>query len=122
MQKVSYIFIKFLKILYLERFYKFRNCFASCKKYTSIIGTNIDQYNLLIVFVILQVRDRDTLTSVAARFDTTPSELTKLNRLATQFIFSGQNLLVPDKRKGGHSIISYPNTAQTNISFITVKN
>lgn len=57
--------------------------------------------------MILQVRDRDTLTSVAARFDTTPSELTKLNRLATQFIFSGQNLLVPDKRKGGHFIINY---------------
>ncbi|CAH2268779.1 jg23796 [Pararge aegeria aegeria] len=45
------------------------------------------------------VRDRDTLTSLAARFDTTPSELTKLNRLATQFIFPGQTLLVPDKRK-----------------------
>lgn len=48
----------------------------------------------------MQVRDRDTLTSLAARFDTTPSELTKLNRLATQFIFPGQTLLVPDKRKG----------------------
>nr|XP_032519806.1 nuclear receptor coactivator 7 isoform X3 [Danaus plexippus plexippus] len=47
------------------------------------------------------VRDRDTLTSLAARFDTTPSELTKLNRLATQFIFPGQRLLVPDKRKDG---------------------
>ncbi|XP_045542374.1 oxidation resistance protein 1 isoform X15 [Papilio machaon] len=47
------------------------------------------------------VRDRDTLTSLAARFDTTPSELTKLNRLATQFIFPGQTLLVPDKRKDG---------------------
>ncbi|XP_050673175.1 nuclear receptor coactivator 7 isoform X4 [Leptidea sinapis] len=47
------------------------------------------------------VRDRDTLPALAARFDTTPSELTKLNRLATQFIFPGQNLLVPDKRKDG---------------------
>ncbi|XP_037964092.2 oxidation resistance protein 1 isoform X7 [Plutella xylostella] len=47
------------------------------------------------------VRDRETLTSLAARFDTTPSELTKLNRLATQFIFPGQTLLVPDKRKDG---------------------
>ncbi|KAJ2943820.1 hypothetical protein O0L34_g8142 [Tuta absoluta] len=46
------------------------------------------------------VQDRDTLTSVAARFDTTPSELAKLNRLATQFVFPGQSLLVPDKRKG----------------------
>lgn len=45
--------------------------------------------------VYLQVADRDTLTSVAARFDTTPSELTKLNRLATPFIFPGQQLYVP---------------------------
>ena len=44
---------------------------------------------------MLQVDDRDTLTSVAARFDTTPSELTKLNRLATPFIFPGQQLYVP---------------------------
>ncbi|XP_049284323.1 serine-rich adhesin for platelets isoform X5 [Anopheles funestus] len=43
------------------------------------------------------VKDRDTLTSVAARFDTTPSELTQLNRLASSFIYSGQQLLVPDK-------------------------
>lgn len=35
------------------------------------------------------------MTSVAARFDTTPSELTKLNRLATPFIFPGQQLYVP---------------------------
>ncbi|ENN76261.1 hypothetical protein YQE_07226, partial [Dendroctonus ponderosae] len=41
------------------------------------------------------VVDRDTLTSVAARFDTTPSELTKLNRLATPYIFPGQQLYVP---------------------------
>lgn len=41
--------------------------------------------------------DRDTLTSVAARFDTTPSELTKLNRLATPFIFPGQQLYVPQR-------------------------
>ncbi|XP_019873866.2 nuclear receptor coactivator 7 isoform X1 [Aethina tumida] len=41
------------------------------------------------------VADRDTLTSVAARFDTTPSELTKLNRLATPYIFPGQQLYVP---------------------------
>ncbi|KAK9870388.1 hypothetical protein WA026_007953 [Henosepilachna vigintioctopunctata] len=41
------------------------------------------------------VVDRDTLTSVAARFDTTPTELTKLNRLATPYIFPGQQLYVP---------------------------
>ncbi|XP_066137531.1 nuclear receptor coactivator 7 isoform X3 [Euwallacea fornicatus] len=44
---------------------------------------------------IYMVADRDTLTSVAARFDTTPSELTKVNRLATPYIFPGQQLYVP---------------------------
>ncbi|XP_058823028.1 uncharacterized protein LOC131684306 isoform X4 [Topomyia yanbarensis] len=43
------------------------------------------------------VKDRDTLTSLAARFETTPSELTQLNRLASSFIYPGQQLLVPDK-------------------------
>lgn len=41
--------------------------------------------------------NRDTLTSLAARFDTTPGELTSLNKLNTSFIFPGQQLLVPDK-------------------------
>ncbi|KAI4465810.1 nucleolar protein 7/estrogen receptor coactivator-related [Holotrichia oblita] len=49
-----------------------------------------------------QVADRDTLTSVAARFDTTPSELTKLNRLATPFIFPGQQLYVPLRELSEH--------------------
>lgn len=44
---------------------------------------------------IYSVADRDTLTSVAARFDTTPTELTKLNKLATPYIFPGQQLYVP---------------------------
>lgn len=44
--------------------------------------------------------DRDTLTSVAARFDTTPSELSKLNRLGSTFIYSGQQLWVPNKGEG----------------------
>ncbi|XP_023247916.1 oxidation resistance protein 1 isoform X9 [Copidosoma floridanum] len=43
------------------------------------------------------VGDRDTLTSVAARFDTTPSELSKLNRLVSRFIYPGQQLFVPVK-------------------------
>ncbi|XP_024947385.1 oxidation resistance protein 1 isoform X10 [Cephus cinctus] len=46
------------------------------------------------------VNDRDTLTSVAARFDTTPSELTKLNRLGSTFIYAGQQLWVPAKGEG----------------------
>ncbi|XP_022126631.2 nuclear receptor coactivator 7 isoform X13 [Pieris rapae] len=60
------------------------------------------------------VRDRDTLTSLAARFDTTPSELTKLNRLATQFIFPGQTLLVPDKRKDGDKESDGPSESGDN--------
>ncbi|XP_044268620.1 oxidation resistance protein 1 isoform X2 [Tribolium madens] len=48
------------------------------------------------------VADRDTLTSVAARFDTTPSELTKLNRLATPYIFPGQQLYVPIRETAGN--------------------
>ncbi|XP_012262500.2 nuclear receptor coactivator 7 isoform X5 [Athalia rosae] len=46
------------------------------------------------------VSDRDTLTSVAARFDTTPSELTKLNRLGSTFVYPGQQLRVPAKGEG----------------------
>lgn len=41
--------------------------------------------------------ERDTLTSVAARFDTTPSELSKLNRLGSTFVYPGQKLWVPTK-------------------------
>jgi LysM repeat protein len=48
-----------------------------------------------------QVEASDTLTSVAARFDTTPSELTKLNRLTTRLIFPGQVLYVPNKQAAG---------------------
>lgn len=62
------------------------------------------------------VRDRDTLTSLAARFDTTPSELTKLNRLATQFIFPGQTLLVPDKKKDGDKESDGPSESGDNTS------
>lgn len=54
------------------------------------------------LFPLFQVADRDTLTSVAARFDTTPSELTKLNRLATPFIFPGQQLYVPLRTTAEH--------------------
>lgn len=46
---------------------------------------------------IVQVGSRDTLTAVAARFDTTPSELTSINKLNSSFIYPGQQLLVPDK-------------------------
>ncbi|XP_076659735.1 TLD domain-containing protein mustard isoform X8 [Halictus rubicundus] len=50
--------------------------------------------------IAYSVGDRDTLTSVAARFDTTPSELSKLNRLGSTFIYPGQQLWVPAKGEG----------------------
>ncbi|XP_069180612.1 nuclear receptor coactivator 7 isoform X10 [Procambarus clarkii] len=43
------------------------------------------------------VSGNDTLTSIAARFDTTPSELAKLNKLSTRFVYPGQVIVVPDK-------------------------
>ena len=43
----------------------------------------------------------DTLTSVAARFDTTPSELAILNRLPSRTVFPGQVIRVPDKSAKG---------------------
>lgn len=63
----------------------------------------------------MQVGGRDTLTSVAARFDTTPSELTSINKLNSSFIYPGQQLLVPDKATavdanddGGDGVSSSP--------------
>ncbi|XP_011506170.1 PREDICTED: oxidation resistance protein 1 [Ceratosolen solmsi marchali] len=50
--------------------------------------------------IFYTVGQRDTLTSVAARFDTTPSELNKLNRLGSTFIYPGQQLRVPAKGEG----------------------
>ncbi|KAK6644701.1 hypothetical protein RUM43_000969 [Polyplax serrata] len=47
------------------------------------------------------VQASDTLNSVAARFDITPSELRKLNRLASNLIFPGQLIHVPEKKVSG---------------------
>jgi LysM repeat protein len=58
-----------------------------------------------------QVEASDTLTSVAARFDTTPSELTKLNRLTTRLIFPGQVLYVPNKQGAGAAGNEGPGTS-----------
>lgn len=47
------------------------------------------------------VKDSDTLNSIAARFDVTPSELKKLNKLASEYIFPKQVLYIPsvDRKK-----------------------
>lgn len=47
----------------------------------------------------LQVEPSDTLASVAAHFDITPSELAILNRLPSRTVFPGQVIRVPDKRR-----------------------
>ena len=38
----------------------------------------------------IQVRERDTLPSVAAKFQTTPSELSRINKIIGRVIFPGQ--------------------------------
>ena len=43
------------------------------------------------------VKENDTITSVSASFDITPSELIKTNRLSTRNIFPGQVLRIPPK-------------------------
>lgn len=48
---------------------------------------------------MIQVEASDTLASVAARFDTTPSELAILNRLPSRTVFPGQVIRVPDKKR-----------------------
>ncbi len=42
---------------------------------------------------LLKASSTDTLSSIAARFETTPSELAKINRLTSRHIFPGQVFL-----------------------------
>ncbi|KAK7602830.1 hypothetical protein V9T40_006804 [Parthenolecanium corni] len=49
--------------------------------------------------IAYKVEPSDTLTSVAARFDTTPSELAIINRLPSRCVFPGQVIYVPDKKR-----------------------
>ncbi|XP_054724274.1 oxidation resistance protein 1-like [Uloborus diversus] len=49
-----------------------------------------------------KVAASDTLVGIAARFDTTPSELAKLNRLSARMVFPGQVLFVPEKKNHGN--------------------
>lgn len=57
------------------------------------------------------------MTSVAARFDTTPGELTSLNKLNSSFIYPGQSLLVPDKTaSSGENISEEGSDVTTNES------
>ncbi|XP_055489461.1 oxidation resistance protein 1-like isoform X2 [Leucoraja erinacea] len=42
------------------------------------------------------VESRDSLNSIALKFDTTPNELVQLNKLFSRAVVPGQNLYVPD--------------------------
>ncbi|KFQ52211.1 Oxidation resistance protein 1, partial [Nestor notabilis] len=44
----------------------------------------------------IQVESRDTLNSIALKFDTTPNELVQLNKLFSRAVVPGQILYVPD--------------------------
>lgn len=52
---------------------------------------------------------------MAARFDTTPSELAILNRLSSRTLFPGQVLRVPDKKR-----ISVSESDASQVIFITI--
>ncbi|KAL3254017.1 hypothetical protein MRX96_054310 [Rhipicephalus microplus] len=45
------------------------------------------------------VKASDTLAGIAARFECTPGELTKMNRLTSRLIFPGQTLYIPIKEQ-----------------------
>ncbi|XP_064597789.1 LOW QUALITY PROTEIN: oxidation resistance protein 1-like [Liolophura sinensis] len=53
-----------------------------------------------------QVQVSNTLESIAAQFDTTPSELAKLNKLPSRMIFPGQVIYVPDPNHDSGSELS----------------
>lgn len=62
------------------------------------------------------VQDRDTVEKIAAHFDTTPSELKKINKLISAVIFPGQVIYIPDKnyvpRKSTSSVSSEDSSSQ----------
>ncbi|XP_029202730.2 nuclear receptor coactivator 7-like isoform X3 [Acropora millepora] len=49
----------------------------------------------------------DSLAKIALRFNTTPSELTRINKLSSRMLFPGQSLFVPDDQ-GDKSVIKEP--------------
>lgn len=44
------------------------------------------------------VKAHDTLEGIAARYDCTPTQLQKMNKLASRLLFPGQKIYVPDPR------------------------
>ena len=47
--------------------------------------------------IVHEVKGSETLVSIAARYDTTPSLLAQHNRLSSRLIFPGQKLKIPPK-------------------------
>ena len=45
---------------------------------------------VIIIVVFIQVRSNDTLASIALKFNTTRSELTRMNRLSSSLLYPGQ--------------------------------
>ncbi|MEQ2263538.1 oxidation resistance protein 1 [Xenotaenia resolanae] len=58
-------------------------------------GSSTLDFSVLSCFVV-QVESRDTLNSIALKFDTTPNELVQLNKLFSRAVVPGQVLYVPD--------------------------
>lgn len=63
----------------------------------SISTTNRTCKGTLFTFFYSKVEPSDTIASVAARHQTTPSELARINKIIGRFIFPGQVLYVPKR-------------------------
>lgn len=58
------------------------------------------------------VADGDTVEKIAARFDCTPSQLMKLNKLHSRVLFCGQSIFVPD----GETVVEDDASSNTSMS------
>lgn len=78
-------------------------------------------------YVIYVVKPGDNLYSIARKYDTTVSELKRLNNLTTNNLSVGQELKIPNERriyvvKRGDSLYSIANMFNTTVSAIKSKN
>ena len=78
-------------------------------------------------YVIYVVKPGDNLYSIARKYDTTVSELKRLNNLTSNNLSVGQELKIPNERriyvvKRGDSLYSIANMFNTTVSAIKSKN
>lgn len=78
-------------------------------------------------YVIYVVKPGDNLYSIARKYDTTVSELKRLNNLTSNNLSVGQELKIPNKRriyvvKRGDSLYSIANMFNTTVNAIKSKN